>query len=118
MELHHQAATPDFGTASGTLAAILRDVLSGALEVGSLLSAAIAVAVIFVDRRTVAGCELRMRGKNLPLMGKTRVATRERPRPGRGPRRPQSAASRNVCIRSSFRGKRSSLAQPLGCVRF
>ena len=28
MELHHQAATPYLGTASGTVAVILRDVLS------------------------------------------------------------------------------------------
>ena len=39
-------------------------VLSGALNVGSLLIAAIAVAALFVDRRTSAGYELRMRGKN------------------------------------------------------
>jgi simple sugar transport system permease protein len=35
-------------------------VLSGALNVGSLLIAAIALAVVFVDRRTSAGYELRM----------------------------------------------------------
>jgi len=81
MELHHQAATPDLGTASGTVAVILRDVPSGALRVGSLLIAAFAVA----------GYELRMRGKNLPLMGKTRVVTRERPRPWSAPA--QSAAA-------------------------
>ena len=39
--------------------------LSGALNAGSLLIAAIAVATVFVDWRTVAGYELRMRGKNL-----------------------------------------------------
>jgi ABC-type uncharacterized transport system permease subunit len=39
-------------------------VLSGPLNVGSLLIAAIALAVVFVDRRTSAGYELRMRGKN------------------------------------------------------
>jgi simple sugar transport system permease protein len=39
-------------------------VLSGPLNVGSLLIAAIAIAVVFVDRRTSAGYELRMRGKN------------------------------------------------------
>jgi len=44
-------------------------VLSGALNVGSLLIAAIAVTVIFVDRRTVAGYELRMRGNNLRFAG-------------------------------------------------
>jgi ABC-type uncharacterized transport system permease subunit len=43
--------------------------LSGALNAGSLLIAAIAVAVIFVDRRTVVGYELRMRGKNLRFAG-------------------------------------------------
>jgi simple sugar transport system permease protein len=39
-------------------------VLSGALNIGSVLIAMIALAVIFVDRRTSAGYELRMRGKN------------------------------------------------------
>ena len=43
--------------------------LSGALNAGSLLVAAIAVAFIFVDRRTVAGYELRMRGKNRRFAG-------------------------------------------------
>jgi ABC-type uncharacterized transport system permease subunit len=43
--------------------------LSGALNAGSLLIAAMAVAVIFVDRRTVVGYELRMRGKNLRFAG-------------------------------------------------
>jgi ABC-type uncharacterized transport system permease subunit len=43
--------------------------LSGALSAGSLLIAAIAVAAVFVDRRTVAGYELRMRGKNLRFAG-------------------------------------------------
>ena len=38
--------------------------LSGALNVGSLLIAAIAVLAIVFDRRTVAGYELRMAGKN------------------------------------------------------
>ena len=32
MELHHQAATPYLGTASGTVAVILRDVLSATLR--------------------------------------------------------------------------------------
>ena len=44
-------------------------VLSGALSAGSLLIAAIAVAAVFVDRRTVAGYELRMRGKNPRFAG-------------------------------------------------
>jgi simple sugar transport system permease protein len=44
-------------------------VLSGALNVGSLLIAAIALAVVFVDRRTSAGYELRMRGKNPRFAG-------------------------------------------------
>jgi ABC-type uncharacterized transport system permease subunit len=39
-------------------------VLSGALSAGSLVIAAIAAAAVFVDRLTVAGYELRMRGKN------------------------------------------------------
>lgn len=39
-------------------------VLSGPLNVGSLLVAAIALAVVLVDRRTSAGYELRMRGGN------------------------------------------------------
>ncbi len=43
--------------------------LSGALNAGSLLIAAIAVAVVFVDRRTVEGYELRMRGNNLRFAG-------------------------------------------------
>ena len=43
--------------------------LSGALNAGSLLIAAIAVAAVFVDRRTVAGYELRMRGKNARFAG-------------------------------------------------
>jgi general nucleoside transport system permease protein len=38
--------------------------LSGALNVGALIIAAFAVLTLFVDRRTVAGFELRMRGKN------------------------------------------------------
>ncbi len=44
-------------------------VLSGALNAGSFLMAAIAVTAVFVDRRTVAGYELRMRGKNLRFAG-------------------------------------------------
>ncbi|MBN8994953.1 MAG: ABC transporter permease [Rhizobiales bacterium] len=40
-------------------------VISGALNAGFLLIAAIAAIVIFVDRRTVFGYELRMRGANL-----------------------------------------------------
>ena len=43
--------------------------LSGALDVGSLVIAAIAVAYVIVDRRTVAGYELRMRGKNPRFAG-------------------------------------------------
>jgi ABC-type uncharacterized transport system permease subunit len=43
--------------------------LSGALNVGSLVIAAIAIATVFVDRRMVAGYELRMRGKNLRFAG-------------------------------------------------
>ncbi len=43
--------------------------LSGALNVGSLLIGVIAVAAVFVDRRTVVGYELRMRGKNLRFAG-------------------------------------------------
>jgi general nucleoside transport system permease protein len=39
-------------------------VLSGPLNVGSVLIAVIALVVVFVDRRTSAGYELRMRGKN------------------------------------------------------
>jgi len=39
-------------------------VLSGPLNVGVLIVATIALAVIFIDRRTTAGYELRMRGKN------------------------------------------------------
>ena len=48
--------------------------LSGALSAGSLLIAAIAVAAVFVDRRTVAGYELRMRGKNPRFAGYGGVA--------------------------------------------
>jgi simple sugar transport system permease protein len=44
-------------------------VLSGPLNVGSLLIAAIAFGVLFVDRRTSAGYELRMRGKNARFAG-------------------------------------------------
>ncbi len=44
-------------------------VLSGALSAGSLLIAAIAVAAVFVDRRTVVGYELRMRGQNPRFAG-------------------------------------------------
>jgi simple sugar transport system permease protein len=43
--------------------------MSGALSVGSLLIAAIAFAAVFVDRRTVVGYELRMRGKNPRFAG-------------------------------------------------
>ena len=43
--------------------------LSGALNVGSLLVAGVAVAAVVVDRRTVFGYELRMRGKNLRFAG-------------------------------------------------
>jgi simple sugar transport system permease protein len=43
--------------------------LSGALSAGGLLIAAIAVAAVFVDRRTIAGYELRMRGKNPRFAG-------------------------------------------------
>ena len=43
--------------------------LSGALNVGSLLIAAIALAAVFVDRLTVAGYELRMRGMNPRFAG-------------------------------------------------
>jgi general nucleoside transport system permease protein len=43
--------------------------LSGALNVGSLIIAGIAVAAVIVDQRTVAGYELRMRGKNLRFAG-------------------------------------------------
>jgi len=43
--------------------------LSGALNVGALVIAAIAVAYVVVDRRTVAGYELRMRGKNPRFAG-------------------------------------------------
>jgi general nucleoside transport system permease protein len=43
--------------------------LSGPLNAGSLLIAAIAAAAIFVDRRTVVGYELRMRGNNLRFAG-------------------------------------------------
>jgi simple sugar transport system permease protein len=44
-------------------------VLSGALNAGGLLIAAIAIATVFFDRRTIAGYELRMRGKNLRFAG-------------------------------------------------
>jgi simple sugar transport system permease protein len=40
-------------------------VISGALNAGFILIAAIAVIVVFVDRRTVFGYELRMRGANV-----------------------------------------------------
>jgi simple sugar transport system permease protein len=43
--------------------------LSGALNVGLLIIAAIALLVLFVDRRTVAGFELRMRGSNVRFAG-------------------------------------------------
>ncbi len=44
-------------------------VLTGALNAGSLLIAAIALAVVVFDRRTSAGYELRMRGKNARFAG-------------------------------------------------
>jgi ABC-type uncharacterized transport system permease subunit len=43
--------------------------LNGPLNAGSLLIVAIAAAAIFVDRRTVVGYELRMRGENLRFAG-------------------------------------------------
>jgi general nucleoside transport system permease protein len=43
--------------------------LNGALNVGSFIVVVAAVAAIFVDRRTVAGFELRMRGKNARFAG-------------------------------------------------
>ena len=43
--------------------------ISGVLNAGILIIAAIAVLVLFVDRRTVAGYELRMRGTNLRFAG-------------------------------------------------
>src|SRR5262249_52391338 len=39
--------------------------ISGALNAGIVLIALIAAAVIFIDRRTVAGYEIRMRGQNV-----------------------------------------------------
>ncbi|MEO8667782.1 MAG: ABC transporter permease [Bauldia sp.] len=44
-------------------------VLTGALNVGVLLIAAIAALVVFFDRRTVVGYELRMRGSNVRFAG-------------------------------------------------
>ena len=44
-------------------------ILTGPLNVGSLIVAGIAFAVVFVDRRTSAGYELRMRGKNARFAG-------------------------------------------------
>ena len=44
-------------------------VLSGPLNAGCLIIAAIALAVLFVDRRTSAGYELRMRGSNARFAG-------------------------------------------------
>jgi ABC-type uncharacterized transport system permease subunit len=44
-------------------------ILSGPLNVGLLIIAAIAILIVFVDRRTVAGFELRMRGINLRFAG-------------------------------------------------
>ena len=44
-------------------------VLSGPLNVGLILIAVVALAVVFVDRRTVAGYELRMRGSNARFAG-------------------------------------------------
>ena len=43
--------------------------LTGSLTVGSLLIAGVATAFVVVDRRTVAGYELRMRGKNPRFAG-------------------------------------------------
>jgi simple sugar transport system permease protein len=43
--------------------------LAEPLNVGSLLIAALALAIVFVDRRTSAGYELRMRGKNARFAG-------------------------------------------------
>ena len=43
--------------------------LNGALNVGVLVIAAFAILTVFVDRRTVAGFELRMRGKNARFAG-------------------------------------------------
>jgi ABC-type uncharacterized transport system permease subunit len=43
--------------------------LSGPLNVGLIIIAVIAAAVVFVDRRAVAGFELRMRGINLRFAG-------------------------------------------------
>jgi ABC-type uncharacterized transport system permease subunit len=43
--------------------------LSGPLNVGLILIAAIALLVLFIDRRTVAGFELRMRGINVRFAG-------------------------------------------------
>jgi ABC-type uncharacterized transport system permease subunit len=44
-------------------------ILSGPLNIGLIIIAVIAAAVVFVDRRTVAGFELRMRGINLRFAG-------------------------------------------------
>jgi simple sugar transport system permease protein len=44
-------------------------VISGALNTGVLIIAAVAALVIFFDRRTVAGFELRMRGSNVRFAG-------------------------------------------------
>jgi simple sugar transport system permease protein len=44
-------------------------ILTGPLNVGSLIVVGIAFAVVFVDRRTSAGYELRMRGKNARFAG-------------------------------------------------
>ena len=44
-------------------------VISGALNVGFLIIAVVAAVVIFVDRRTVFGYELRMRGANVRFAG-------------------------------------------------
>lgn len=43
--------------------------LSGPLNIGLLIVAAIAVLVVFVDRRTIVGFELRMRGTNARFAG-------------------------------------------------
>jgi simple sugar transport system permease protein len=44
-------------------------VIAGALNTGVLVIALIAAAVVFIDRRTVFGYELRMRGSNVRFAG-------------------------------------------------
>jgi simple sugar transport system permease protein len=44
-------------------------VISGALNAGFLIIVIVAAVVIFVDRRTVFGYELRMRGANVRFAG-------------------------------------------------